>query len=204
MKKQQFETSLPDGYIAVKVIDATDKKTVLRLNVCTLILTAAGMVLTVVLCGGYPALRGFLLPTLLIFLLSMTVYIVLHELVHGAVYKLFTRHSLTFGMTRFAAYCGVPDLYVYRKTALAAVAAPFLAFTVLFGAAILFIPVLQIRFLFGLLLSFHIGGCTGDLYDTGLFLFCLRDPDLLLSDTGLVQTFYLPDRQTPGDHTASL
>ena len=46
------------------------------------------------------------------------------------------------------------------------------------------------KFMFGFLLATHMGGCVGDLYDTGLYLFRFRDPTTLMQDTGPKQTFY--------------
>ena len=52
-----------------------------------------------------------------VFLVSLVLYLVLHELVHGAVYKALTHQKLTFGFTLTVAFCGVPDVYTSRKTA---------------------------------------------------------------------------------------
>ena len=46
------------------------------------------------------------------------------------------------------------------------------------------------RYMAAFLLATHLGGCVGDLYDTGLYLFRFRDPDTLMQDTGPKQTFY--------------
>ena len=47
------------------------------------------------------------------------------------------------------------------------------------------------------LLGLHIGGCTGDLYDTYLYLFKFRSPDTLMRDTGPKQTFYIKQPTSP-------
>ena len=65
-------------------------------------------------------MRFFHLSTSLVFFLMLVLYILLHELVHGAAYKLLTGRKLTFGLTLSVAYCGVPDIFVYRNAALAA------------------------------------------------------------------------------------
>ena len=46
----------------------------------------------------------------------------------------------------------------------------------------------------GVLFSIHFGGCVGDLYVIGLFLFRFRDPRTLMNDTGPKQTFYVPEQ----------
>lgn len=88
------------------------------------------------------------------------------------------------------AYCGVPDIFVYRSAALTALLAPFVVFTVVFLLAVLLIADPVSRYMAAFLLATHLGGCAGDLYDTGLYLFRFRDPTTLMQDTGPKQTFY--------------
>ena len=122
-----------------------------------------------------------------VFMVAVSAYIVLHELLHGAAYKLLTGRKLTFGLTWSVAYCGVPDIFVYRSAALVA---PFVVFTVVFLLAVLLIADPVSQYMAAFLLATHLGGCVGDLYDTGLYLFRFRDPDTLMQDTGPKQTFY--------------
>ena len=119
----------------------------------------------------------------------MFVYLVLHELVHGIVYKLMTREKLTFGISFSCAYCGVPDVFVTKKTALSALVAPFAVFTVAFALPIAFVGDYAALFL-SFLLVLHFGGCSGDLYDMILLLFVIKG-DVLMKDTGPKQTFYV-------------
>ncbi len=185
---KHYEKTLPEGYREIAVVDANNKKTSICLTVTSLLITAA-----VALCGVFlikPIAWQEVSPlTLLLFCAIMLGYIVLHELVHGAAYKLLTRQKLTFGMTLTVAFCGVPTIYVYRKAALAALLSPFIVFTVVFGGLI-FIPTPIYSLFFTIMLGFHLGGCCGDLYVTGLYLFKLKDPTILMQDTGPKQTFY--------------
>lgn len=188
---------LPEGYTLAKEVDAAgNKKLAVLFNLAALLLTAA------VFCAGcLIRFRG--LPPLALmlenlwalegmlglFLLGMLAYLVLHELTHGAVYKLLTGEKLTFGIRPSCAYCGVPNIFVTRKTALLAVLAPFALFT------LLFLPLIALRssycaLLFLLLFALHAGGCVGDLYCAYLLLFRLKGP-LLMKDTGPKQSFYL-------------
>ena len=138
---------LPEGYTLAKEVDAAgNKKLAVLFNLAALLLTAA------VFCAGcLIRFRG--LPPLALmlenlwalegmlglFLLGMLAYLVLHELTHGAVYKLLTGEKLTFGIRLSCAYCGVPNIFVTRKTALWAVLAPFTLFT------LLFLPLIALR-----------------------------------------------------------
>ena len=91
------------------------------------------------------------------------------------------------------AFCGVPEIYVYRRAALISLLAPFTVFTVLFGGAALLLPDAWDKVYAAVLLGLHLGGCAGDLYDTLLFLTRFRDPRTLMRDTGPKQTVYLPE-----------
>ena len=140
---------------------------------------------------SYNVLRNIIL------ILAMLLYIILHELVHGIAYKLTTRCKLTFGLTLTVAYCGVPEIYVYRKTALISLLAPFLLFLPVFGTPIFLLENAWDKIYAAFLLGLHIGGCTGDLYDTYLYLFKFRSPDTLMRDIGPKQTFYIKQPTSP-------
>lgn len=126
-----------------------------------------------------------------LFMGGMFLYIILHELTHGAAYKLLTGEKLTYGFTQSVAYCGVPNIYVYRTAAMIAMLAPFVVFTVLFGAAVLLADNAAHRFLWTVLLAVHLGGCCGDLYGAVIFLFRFRSSDTLMRDTGPTQYFFV-------------
>ncbi len=185
---KHYETTLPEGYREIGVVDAKDKKTSMIMTVVSLLITVAITALGVALSEpiDWLSVRPW---ELLIFCMIMLLYIVLHELVHGAAYKLLTRQKLTFGMTLTVAFCGVPTIYVYRKAALVSLLSPFVVFTLVFGGLI-FLPSPLYSLFFIFMLGLHIGGCCGDLYVTGLYLFMFKDPTILMQDTGPRQTFY--------------
>lgn len=195
------ETSLPENYREVYHIDATNKKTGVLLNLCSL-LPVIGMLL-VFACTvsakdfGLDELENF--PKLLFLLggllLGIFVYVILHELTHGVVYKLLTKQKLTFGLSWSCAYCGVPNVYVYRKTAILALIAPFALFTVILLPLTIVFAFFNVYLyiLFGFVFAMHLGGCSGDLYMLGLLLFKYKNPALLLRDSGPEQWLYLPE-----------
>ncbi len=190
-QSENYTTELPEGYREVYSIDAKDKKTGILLNVAGL---AAGGVIFA-LCWLLIRPKGYLMNYDLrregILLAVMILYLVLHELTHGAAYKLLTGRRLTFGVSLTAAYCGVPDVYVYRKTALISLLAPFVVFDLVFVLLTLLLPDPWYRLDAALMLALHVGGCSGDLYDTFLYLTKFRDPATLMRDTGPKQTFYV-------------
>ena len=197
---KNYELDLPQGYIPVKTIDAKSDKKVMILFTLISGLVAVGAVVVAWLCLGLTANNwmdrligdGATYWHNFAFIGATFVYVILHELTHGIVYKAMTKQKLTFGLTLTVAYCGVPNIYVYRKAALLAVIAPFVVFLPIF-TVLPFLMTEPIDVLWcALLWGMHVGGCVGDLYNTFLYLFKFRDQKTLMRDTGPVQTFYIP------------
>ena len=189
MEGRDYELELPAGYESALTIDATNKKIALWLNLAALIPLIPALLLALRMIGN----AGSVIPMqkMLLFIGAMLIYIVLHELVHGAAYRALTHRKLSFGLKLSCAYCGVPDIYCYRRTALISLLAPFTVFTILYGALAAFLGDAVLRALAVVLLGIHLGGCAGDLYDAWLFLTRFRDPLILMRDTGPAQTFYV-------------
>lgn len=188
---KNYEKELPAGYREIYTIDAADKKTGLTLNLIGGAIMAVLIALSIVVIRPGNILEGLTVLRWLVTIIVFAAYLVLHELTHGAAYKLLTGQKLTFGLTLSVAYCGVPNIYVYRRASMIALLAPFCVFTVVFGAAVLLLQNPWDKLFAAFILSMHLGGCVGDLYDTGLYLFRFRDPRTLMRDTGPKQTFYM-------------
>lgn len=198
---ENYYKTLPEGYREVKVVDAKEKKTSVLFVVFSFVLTAIPLMPVLLTAGG--GLRTLVeqngraqsMIAVVVFLASLVLYLVLHELVHGAVYKALTHQKLTFGFTLTVAFCGVPDVYTSRKTALLSLLAPFVTFSILLIPLTLwFYSFNRLYYLLsGILFSVHFGGCVGDLYMTYLLLFKYKDPRTLMNDTGPKQTIYLPE-----------
>lgn len=198
MKK--YELELPQNYVEAKTIDAKSNKKVMTIfPIVSLFVNILAVVIAVLCLNATQS--NWLEQTIqdetivthsLLFIVAMLAYVVLHELTHGIVYKIETKQKLTFGLTLTVAYCGVPNIYVYRKTALKAVLAPFVVFLPILIVVLCLvtnpIDVVWSAFLLGM----HVGGCVGDLYCAYLYLFKFRDNSTLMRDTGPVQTFYVP------------
>lgn len=200
---KNYEDELPENYIEIKKIDATDKKTTRIFSLLSfgILLVAVGVTLAVIwndfVNEGHKL--GSLAIHFGIFAVTLILYTVMHEAVHGICYKALTKKKLTFGLTMTVAYCGVPDIYVYRRAALIAVLAPFVVFSAVFGALPFLIPTMLGKLLSGITLGVHVGGCVGDLYVTAILL-KYRDRRLLMRDTGPKQTFYLPNPAEPQEN----
>ena len=198
---KNYEAELPQNYKLVKTIDAKNAKIGVILNSIALIVMIA-CILGAYFIVDVPfgklvnfednyGISGVL--RLLVFLVLSIVYVILHELVHGAAYKALTKQKLTYGFTFTVAFCGVPHIYVYRKTALIAVLAPFLVFLPILLILCFALPDPFEKVLAATLLGMHVGGCSGDLWVAGILTFKYRDNSTLMNDTGPKQTFYVID-----------
>lgn len=198
MEKKNFEERLPEGYEKVYSIDAKHKKTGLLLTLAMLLILAVvvGLALIPVLLN-YSAndlrSRELTMETIAL-VIALVLYIILHELVHGAAYKALTHRKLTFGISWSCAFCGVPDVYVYRKPALIALLMPFGVFTLVFLPLTIWLYFVDPLYylISAFLMGVHWGGCVGDLFVTGLFLFKFKSARILMNDTGPEQSFYVP------------
>lgn len=210
---KHFETELPEGYVEAQSIDASNKKTGIVLNVLAAVIAAVVFIASwLIIFRAEPVSQSIKriivndswvsVVALVVFAVGELCYLVLHELVHGVSYKLFTKRKLKFGLTLTCAYCGVPDIYVYRTAALVSLLAPFTVFIPVFLVPMFFVPYLW-KVVFALFLCLHVGGCVGDLYDTGLYLFRFRDKRTLMRDTGPKQTFYVPQDSALGQKLAA-
>ncbi|MDE7082787.1 MAG: DUF3267 domain-containing protein [Clostridia bacterium] len=198
MKSDNFEKVLPEGYELKLHIDAKNKKTAIFymiLSLLPLVVIVAAACLIIEFAGsGLSSLDSFYC-TIALFaaVVAMIAYVILHELVHGITYKALTGGKLTFGLRWNVAFCGVPDIYVYRKAAKLAVLMPFLVFNVVFVAltvGMYFVnecAFLAAAFVFGM----HLGGCMGDLHVTYMLDHKFKDSKTLMRDTGPEQFFYV-------------
>lgn len=203
LSEKNFENELPNGYRQVYYINAKDVKIGLIFNFIALVVLIIVEVISFNLLKLYDKPLSELIDYnpinlfygSIVLLLSMIVYTILHELVHGIAYKTLTKEKLTFGLSWSCAFCGVPKIYTYRKTAIIAVIAPFAVFSIillLLLAVLYFLSPLYyliISFIFGL----HLGGCSGDLYVLYLFLVKFKNKNTLMKDTGPEQFFYIKE-----------
>lgn len=194
--KKYYEKELPEGYVVAKVIDATNKKIVLIMNVAAILITIGIISIAYILIQPYhffEELQQFILSTKYwIFVFLLIFYIIVHELLHGIAYKILTKQKLKFGLTLSVAYCGVPNIYTYRKTSLIALLTPFLFFNIVYIIAFFLLQSKIDLLLCAILFGIHIGGCIGDLYDSYLFLFKYTSHLTLMNDNGPTQIIYVP------------
>ena len=214
MEHITFERELPDGYSEGKHVNAKSFAFGLVMNIIAFAVFAAVTVLAVLILNIRPEAIAnrtkVVIIGIYIGIFASFVYIVLHELVHGWAYKRKTGEKLTFGLSWSCAYCGVPNIYTYRRTALFAVLAPFVFFSavmVAIGAAALAVYMSAVSasaitasaIVFvanAVVFGMHLGGCSGDLYVTWLLLAKFKDDRTLMRDTGPEMFLYLPESNT--------
>ena len=196
---KSYVKELPCDYREAFHINAKNKTTGIKFNLAAFIILGIVMgVGCLFLIGQDKSYSLNLVEIMLLygaFIIAMIMYIILHELVHGIAYKLMTRKKLTFGIGWSCAFCGVPDIYVYRRVAIIALIAPLITFTVLLLPLTILLyfvhPVYYIASLY--ILGMHLGGCVGDGYMTYLFIFRYKKPDTLIRDKGPEQYIYITD-----------
>lgn len=134
------------------------------------------------------------LPYYVVALVLTVVYVILHELVHGAVYKKCTGEKLTYGFAPTCAYCGVPKIFTYRKTAILAVLAPFVIFTVILVPALIACYFFNagLYLALGIVFAMHLSDCSGDLYVAFLFAIKYKNNRTLMNNTGPKMAFFVP------------
>ena len=196
-----FEKELPDGYQEVLTLDPKSKKG-RRISLIGLAIIVIGLALAILLIGVrkiFDAIgampRGQMWLVILIYFVMLFLYIIVHELIHGLFYKIFTHQKLKFGTNGKVAYCGVPGIYVYHHAIMLILIAPCVVLTTAFLIPIILISNALIRFLLAVLLVIQFAGCIYDLYDFFVLLFKYRNKKTLIYDDGPVQKFYVPSEE---------
>lgn len=191
---KHYESELPIGYREDYLIDAKNTKTSVLFNVVALgimaLLYAIGLFIEIKIVGFNPK-DDHLLFVLIGFFVAYAIAIILHELIHGLFYKIFTKQKLTFGLTLTVAYCGVPNLYLRKKAAFISAIAPCVIISLFLLVPLILVKDSAIWSFIYLLFSCHFGGCVGDLYLCLLILFKYKNKEILINDTGPKQTFYV-------------
>ena len=188
-------TKLPEGYSQHAHINLqTDKKTALRVNIAAVIIMLAMFILAHFAIAPITTLfdpdADDLLPCLLrvgVLLLGYFAYIILHELTHAAVMKLFGAKKLRFGFTGLYAFAGSEEDYFDKLSYILVALAPLIVWGIIFTPALILIP----RDWFWVVWFWQVGniaGSAGDLYVVGRT--AGMPSDILVRDTGVEMFVY--------------
>ena len=213
MNGKTFERDLPQGYKVDDVLYAEKGKFARMLTVLYIIslFIAIGLLYLPFLLDSNSVRLDVRvgedrLPYYVVALVLTVAYVILHELAHGVVYKKRTGEKLTYGFALTCAYCGVPKIFTYRKTAIAAVLAPFIVFTLILIPALVACYFLHagLYLAFGIVFAMHLSCCSGDLYVAFLFATKYKDNRTLMNGTGPKVAFFVPtDAEEFDEATAS-
>ncbi len=186
-------TTLPEGYAQIGEINLKkNKRLAVALNIlaffvavlCFFMLTSFAAYLRpgITTTSGTITVGGMAVVAVLVILL-----LIVHELIHGYFFWVFTRSRPVFALRLFYAYAGAPDWYIPTRQFAAVAVGPLVIIDFVGLLLMLVVPeswVLLILFL----VAFNTGGSIGDLL---VFTNLLKlSSTSLANDTGDVMTFY--------------
>ena len=122
-----------------------------------------------------------------VLLISLILYIPLHEIVHGIVLKKYTDEKLSFGWKLVYAYCGSKEAVVDRKEYYAVALAPLLVFSVVFISLMVLNPSLSL--VWYVMEIMNVSGSVGDIY-VSIKLRKEKSRDILITDSGTDMSFW--------------
>ena len=179
--------TLPEGYEEIYSVDLQkDKKTALLVNLLALVIAALLVVpmhFFVPITTLFSMEQGFGKFTLryVVFLLSIIVYMVLHELVHGIAMKLCGTKKVKYGFTGMYAFAGSEDYYA-KKPYIFIALAPVVLWGLVLALINPFVPTDWFWVVYFIQVM-NLSGAAGDLFVTVKFS---RFPkDILIKDYGV-------------------
>ena len=179
------------GYKECTKIDLVkNKKEALLVNIYgIIIMVVMAVFIPLLIMGG---IREFNLETtfplfFIVLLISLILYIPLHEIVHGIVLKNYTDEKLSFGWKLVYAYCGSKEAVVNRKEYYAVALAPLLVFSVVFISLMVLNP--SLSFVWYVMELMNVSGSVGDIY-VSIKLRKEKSRDILITDSGTDMSFW--------------
>lgn len=184
--------SLPEGYREIYDIDLQkDKKTALLVNLLALAIAALLVIpmLFVVPISSLFSMENGMGNYFLRFgalLILIIVYMILHELVHGAAMKLCGTKKVKYGFTGMYAFAGSKDFYD-KKAYIFIALAPVVLWGIVLAAITPFVSA-QWFWVVYLIQITNLSGAAGDLFVTVRFSRLSRD--ILVQDYGVGMKVY--------------
>lgn len=179
------------GYKECTKIDLVkNKKEALLVNIYgIIIMVVMAVFIPLLIMGG---IIEFNLETtfplsFIVLLISLILYIPLHEIVHGIVLKKYTDEKLSFGWKLVYAYCGSKEAVVDRKEYYAVALAPLLVFSVVFISLMFLNPSLSL--VWYVMELMNVSGSVGDIY-VSIKLKKEKSRDILITDSGTDMSFW--------------
>ena len=191
MKEMNIKDLEGLGYKECTKIDLVkNKKEALLVNIYgIIIMVVMAVFIPLLIMGG---IIEFNLETtfplfFIVLLISLILYIPLHEIVHGIVLKNYTDEKLSFGWKLVYAYCGSKEAVVDRKEYYAVALAPLLVFSVVFISLMVLNPSLSL--VWYVMEIMNVSGSVGDIY-VSIKLRKEKSRDILITDSGTDMSFW--------------
>ena len=179
------------GYKECTKIDLVkNKKEALLVNIYgIIIMVVMAVFIPLLIMGG---IIEFNLETtfplfFIVLIISLILYIPLHEIVHGIVLKKYTDEKLSFGWKLVYAYCGSKEAVVDRKEYYAVALAPLFVFSVVFISLMVLNPSLSL--VWYVMEIMNVSGSVGDIY-VSIKLRKEKSRDILITDSGTDMSFW--------------
>ena len=213
LNKKNCEPELPEGYRQAFRVNAKSAGLGIAINLIALAVMLAGTYFSFLIAkvfnsdyftfpkyGTNDELTAFYLKLLvfcMILLVADLLLTVVHELIHGIAFKILTGAKLKFGLSWSCAFCGVPDVYVYRKASIKASYAPMLYLSLLLLILTVCLYFVDPLYYLGAAFLFwmHLGACAGDAYVILILNTKFKSNKTLVRDTGPEQFFYVPEKR---------
>jgi len=192
------KSSLPEGYREYFHLDLQkDKKTALKINVAAAVLMVGLFILAHFAFVPFSAFIAegeggfnYVMLRFAVLLVGYILYIVLHELTHAAMMKLFGAVKIRFGFTGLYAFAGSEADYFDRTAYIPISLAPLILWGIVFTVMLIMVSAEWFWVVYFMQVG-NIAGAVGDIYVTYK---TLRMPkDVLIRDTGTEMTFYSKD-----------
>ena len=180
-------SKLPDGFVEIYSIDLKkNKKAALLVNALAIII---GVALAIIGHFIVPITTLFSMDSgitmymlrLLVLAISLILYIILHELVHGIAMKICGTKKVKYGFTGLYAFAGSNDYYDKISYIFIALA-PIVVWGIILAVINIFVPAEWFWVVYFIQLS-NLSGAAGDLYVTVKFSKMPRD--ILIFDYGV-------------------
>ena len=181
--------ALPEGYREYYSLNLQkDKKTAILVNVIAILIAVLMFVpmIFVIPITSLINLDTNNIPKLITLLISIVVYFVSHELVHGIAMKSCGTKKVKYGFTGLYAFAGSNDYYD-KKSYIYIALAPIVLLGILIAIINFIVPVEWFWIVY-LLQIINVSGAAGDLFVTVKFS---RFPkDILIKDHGIGMTVF--------------
>jgi hypothetical protein len=201
--------ALPSNYSHLKTLDLSKPRHALWLNLAALPLLFIygwlfGQLISFLRVFNplQPGIMGFITTfsgwELLAFTLSIILMLVLHELIHGIFFWLFTHERPRFALKSGYAFAAAPEWYLPRSQYLIVGISPFVIISIASILFAWFVASALIPYLL-LIATFNAAGSLGDLIVVG---WVLKLPKVILvKDEGDIFSSYAPGNDYPQDET---